>query len=189
MRKIPTLFIRDERGRVLPEWNPEAAWVAGSDVIPTGKWDGTCCLVKGGVLYKRRQLREGQKVPGWVHWTFDPEQLSGHGWQPVGEGPEDKMHREALEKLPDGTYELCGPGVQKNPHGLIQLLLCPHGERGSEVEIDPLPDSPSEAMEILKAALEHIDWEGLVWHDDVNDRYAKIKRRDFGLPWPLPRSR
>ena len=27
--------------------------------------------------------------------------------------------------------------------------------------------------------------EGIVWHDEANDRYAKIKRRDFDLPWPV----
>jgi hypothetical protein len=39
----------------------------------------------------------------------------------------------------------------------------------------------------IKAFLEEHPIEGIVWQDIQLRRMAKIKRRDFGLPWPPKR--
>jgi biotin-dependent carboxylase-like uncharacterized protein len=50
---------------------------------------------------------------------------------PVGDGPDDARHREALAApwtaAEGATYELCGPKVQKNPEGFASHVLVRHG--------------------------------------------------------------
>ena len=58
MRKIPTLFVRDEATRlVTPAVSPGCEWVLKGKGTATVKHDGTCCLVRGGKLYKRHETR------------------------------------------------------------------------------------------------------------------------------------
>jgi hypothetical protein len=56
MDKIKTLFIRDWKNNpdlVTRELEPSCAWIVKNEAIPTRKWDGTCCMIKDGKLYKR----------------------------------------------------------------------------------------------------------------------------------------
>ncbi len=134
MNKIPTMFERDwngDRSRVINQIHAGCEWVASGEGIATRKIDGTCCLVRGGKLYKRRELRGTDKAPeGFEYVTHDEETTKVIGWVPVGDGFEDKWHREAFDPnvlhqndmescqcgTPvDGTYELVGPKVQGNP--------------------------------------------------------------------------
>jgi hypothetical protein len=126
VKKIPTLFERDwngDRSRVVNKVNPACQWVIDGEGIPTRKLDGTCCLVRAGKLYKRRELRAGEEAPiGFLQADYEAETGKTFGWVPVGEGPEDRYHREALSfwtatmiPLWDGTYELVGPKIQGNP--------------------------------------------------------------------------
>jgi len=66
MNKIPTIFERDwkgDRSRVLNQVHSGCEWVAAGEGVATRKIDGSCCLVRSGVLYKRRELREGDSTP------------------------------------------------------------------------------------------------------------------------------
>lgn len=180
MQKIPTLFVREEGGRfVTEEVTPDCEWVLDGEGEASVKWDGTACLIKNGVFYKRHvhKVEKGDPPDGWLHWSFDLEQKSGHGWLPVGDGPEDKWHREAWESHPkylsaDGTYELVGPKVQKNAECCVSHRLWKHGA-------DLRLDAPRTFHE-LKEWFRGRDMEGLVWrHPD--GRMAKIKKRDFGM--------
>lgn len=186
MRKIPTLFLRDEvsRNKALArnEVNPECAWVVAGEGVATRKWDGTCCLVRNGLLYKRLEwdAKKGTAPEAWLHHDFDPAARSGHGWMPVGPGPEDWMHREVIESyagtnVEDGTYELLGPRINKNPEGMFGLLLVRHGR-------DRLDNVPTD-FDGLRTYLRSAVMEGIVWHHP-DGRMAKIKRRDFDIPWP-----
>src|SRR4051812_45544033 len=112
MRKIPTLFVRDwegDRSRVLPTVTPGCEWVLAGEGVATRKLDGTCCLVRDGSLYKRQEYRLLVLAPAdFEAVDYDPETGKRVGWRPVGEGPEDRWHREAFADLPDraeGTYE------------------------------------------------------------------------------------
>jgi hypothetical protein len=108
----------------------ECLWVRDGEGIATRKWDGSACMVKSGVFYKRLEwsTEKGPAPASWLHHDFDPAQRSGHGWYPVGEGPEDWMHRFVAAKavtLPEGTYELCGPKMGKNQEQLTEYKITP----------------------------------------------------------------
>lgn len=66
MKKIPTVFARDmskQPAVVTPEWKAGCEWVRDGEGVATLKRDGTCCMVRDGKLYKRRELKPGQPAP------------------------------------------------------------------------------------------------------------------------------
>ncbi len=181
MEKIPSLFKRRYDGdrQVYDEVTPGAEWVQAGEGIPTIKWDGTSCLMRDGVLFKRYSGKINGKLPADFE-EAERDETTGKvfGWVPVGHGPEDQYHREGFEHtdgLTDGTYELVGPKIQGNPHRYSSHVLVRHG---ADI-LDGIPTSYEE----LKAELSTLDFEGIVWwHSD--GRKVKIKRKDVGLPWP-----
>ena len=58
MRKIPRVFLPDgqELGLAGREIDPQCLWVLHYGRA-TRKFDGTCCLVRDGKLYARRQIK------------------------------------------------------------------------------------------------------------------------------------
>ena len=183
MQKIPTLYIRDKDNPklVTREVDPACQWVIDGEGVATEKWDGSACLVRDGVLYRRHRVKPGKaKPPGWVHWNFEHPEESGHGWALVGDSTADQYHRLAWNHgtkcLLDGTYELVGPSLQKNPHDCEAHHLWMHGG-------EPHPNAPTGFDFLWEWFKDMHPMEGLVWHHP-DGRMAKIKRRDFGLPWP-----
>jgi hypothetical protein len=182
MKKIISLFKRDYDGTrlVYDELMPGAEWVQTGEGIPTVKIDGTSCLIKDGVLYKRHDVKSGKNPPNGFMPAQEPDLTTGHwpGWIPIGDGPEDKWHREAYSgKFDDGaTYELIGPKVQGNPYKKERHELIKHGASLFDSE-------PPRTFDALKAFLESNVIEGIVWHRENGDM-VKIKRRDFGFIWP-----
>jgi hypothetical protein len=179
MQKIISLFQRNYETdrRVRNEVVLGAEWVLAGEGIATRKYDGTCCMVRDGRLYKRFDAKRGKTPPGGFEAAQDPDPTTGHwpGWMPVGDGPEDRWHREAWEhsaRLPDGTYELVGPRVQGNPEKFSTHVLVPHGA-------DVLADAPCD-FDGIRAYLEAHDIEGIVWHHP-DGRMVKIKAKDFGV--------
>lgn len=201
MQKIISLFCRNYDGDrlVRDEIVPGAEWVVAGEGIATRKWDGTCCLVRAGRLYKRYDYKvpptapnpDGRSLPkikpkqpptGWKPAQPEPDPITGHwpGWLLVGDGPEDRWHRETWDSrdpgyYPDGTYELIGPRVQGNPEGYEYHTLKPHGK-------DVLCACPHNYPGIKEYLSEHAI-EGIVWHHP-DGRMVKIKARDFGIKWP-----
>ena len=178
MKKIVSLFQRNYDGDrlVRDEIVSGAEWVAAGEGIATRKYDGTCCMVRNGKLYKRYDAKAGRAPPdGFEPAQPEPDANTGHwpGWLAVGEGPDDARHREAfVTSLGDGTYELCGPKVQSNPERFDSHVLVLHG---SEV----LADAPR-TYDALCRYLAINDIEGIVWHHP-DGRMVKIKGKDFGL--------
>ena len=181
MLKIPSLFERDwdgDKGRVLPVF----ALDLPSDAVATRKWDGTAVRVHQGELWKRYNLKANRSAPEGFEPCGPRDERTGHqfGWVPVGDGPEDRWLREATKVgVPtDGTYELCGPKIGGNPEAWAAHVLIPHG-------VDILNDVPTDFDGLRKWLGEHLI-EGIVWWSAESDGppLAKIKRRDFGLPWP-----
>lgn len=180
MEKIISLFARNYDGDrlVRDEVVAGAEWVIAGEGIATRKWDGTACMIRDGVLYKRYDAKQGRAVPpGFEAAQRDPDPVTGHwpGWLPVGGGPEDRWHREAWQyhgSLPDGTYELLGPKIQGNPDRRQGYCLLRHG---AEV-LDGVPRD----FGGLRAFFAAHDVEGIVWHHP-DGRMVKIKARDFGL--------
>lgn len=199
MKKIPTIFERDWDGTIGPPGrhvlstpHPDCDWVFAGEGEATRKMDGTACLIRldgiRAVLYKRLALRPHKKTgqmpdAPWGFEEIDRDDETGQilGWAPVGIGPEDKWHLEALDLLSDeqqgirpGTYELIGPSVNGNPEGCPANTLVFHGDLSWNEG-----DVPT-AYEELKEWLSYRDIEGIVWHHP-DGRMAKIKKRDFGL--------
>lgn len=180
MKKIPTIFVRDmskQPALVTPEWHKDCLWVRDGDGMATRKYDGTSCMVRAGKLYKRRELRGTDTAPpNFESEGYDEVTCKTVGWVPVGDGPDDKYHRESFYGFEsDGTYELLGPKIQGNKEQRTAHCLQAHSmARG-------YPDAPRE-LYALKEWLTANVIEGLVWHHP-DGRMAKIKRRDFGLKW------
>ena len=195
MKKIPSLFKRDYAGtrQVYDEVVEGCEWVQAGEGIPTEKIDGTCCLIQDGKLFKRYDAKKGRIPPTGFIPTGEPDEVTGHcpGWLPVGFGPEDQWHREAFNELakisPDhidvgGTFELIGPKVQGNPYRLDQHILAVHGENWLDPDELGFPTD----FQKVRAWLEARPLvEGIVWeHRSKVGVFAKIKRKDFGFPWP-----
>lgn len=181
MQKIISLFQRnyDTDRLVRDELTPGAEWVARGEGVATRKYDGTCCLVRGGKLFKRYEVKKGGVLPAEFEAASEVDCVTGkqQGWVPVGDGPEDQYHRAAWNMFPnyvfpDGTYELIGPKVQGNPENVGNYMLIPHGWGG------PIP-APRD-FNGIKNFLSTANIEGIVWHHP-DGRMVKIKTKDFGL--------
>lgn len=182
MEKMPTIFKRDFDSRgIISEQNPECDWVFSGDGVATRKFDGTCCLVKDGKLFKRYStdkitVEKSGFPDGFVQADFDPVTFKIFGWVPVMDRPDERWHNEALKLssvLEDGTYELIGPKIQGNPEHVSMHQFVRHGEW----VFNPQPPRDFEG---LKLFLSGQDIEGIVWHHP-DGRMAKIKKRDFGM--------
>ncbi len=204
MKKIPTIFVRDFSKRphlVIDEVTPGCEWVFEGEGDVTRKWDGTCVLIRDGKMYARYDCKSGRTPPeGFEPCEPEPDRETGHwpGWIEVEDQPQYKWHRKALEfTLADlkcsvhdleGTHELVGPKVNGNPESIPapdsgfsadEHVLIKHGWPG------PLPQVIDRSFEGLKEFLDdEYPMEGIVFHHE-DDRMAKIKRKDFGLPWPV----
>jgi Family of unknown function (DUF5565) len=180
MKKIISLFQRNyETDRLVrDEVVPGAEWVLAGEGTATRKFDGTCCMVRDGKLFKRYDAKKGKMPPPVFEPAQDYDEVTGHmpGWVPVKEGPEDRWFREAFDQLPfapdDGTYELCGPKVQGNPEKFDTHVLVRHG-------IEPLIDVPRD-FDGIREYLRDATIEGIVWHHP-DGRMVKIKKKDFGF--------
>lgn len=179
MNKIPSVYLRDFGGDprfVLPDPNPDAAWVHAGEGVATRKYDGTCVMFDGDAWWARREVKAGKPTPA----NFRPVETDDNtgkimGWVPMDESGFQKFHAEALatghsrEYLP-GTYELCGPKVNGNPEGFECHTLVRHA--GAEVL-----DAPRDFAG-LGPWLHARAFEGIVWHHP-DGRMAKIKSKDF----------
>lgn len=179
MKKIPTMFVREMTRpfRVTPVLAEGCEWVAAGEGVATKKWDGTCCMVKDGKLYKRYDGSKSHVLPS-DFLPADGAESHWHGWRPVADGPEDKWHNEArnnpmLPALADGTYELIGPAINKNPERVGRHEFRKHGDVVYE-----LVERTFDGLKKLFEVSPYI--EGIVFHHS-DGRMAKIKLRDFGI--------
>lgn len=191
MKKIPTLFVRDYSGRpplVTPTVLAGCEWVIEGEGIATPKLDGTACLWRDGRLYGRYDAKAGRTPPpSFAPAQPEPDPMTGHwpGWVPIEETGFRKQADEALRATPalyDGyTYELVGPKVNGNPQGYDSHQLILHGS-----DVGACANAPRTFDELRDWLTTH-PVEGIVWWRDLRfpdcDK-VKIKRRDFGLPWP-----
>ena len=178
MKKIPTIFKRNPENmkEIINEHNPFCEWVFNGEGVATKKYDGTCCRVKNGKLWKRRELKKGQPHPdGFELADYDEVTGKSVGWVLANDEKADRWHIEAFGDglFLDGTYELCGPKVQGNPEGFDHHVLVPHAV-ATRYEYVP------RTFDGLREFLKRMDIEGIVFHHE-DGRMAKIKKRDFGL--------
>lgn len=150
MKKTPSLFKRDYAvtRKVYDEVVEGSEWVIAGEGVATRKWDGTCCLVKDGKLFKRydrkltkeanKRLRDketGQLTAspvfedfkpapeGWEPAEETPNAHTGHwpGWVLVtADDPSSKWHWAAWEAWHDGRQSSLGhPSIV--PDGTYEL--------------------------------------------------------------------
>lgn len=185
MKKIPTLFKRVYENHkvvnILPEVTRGFEWVLKGEGTATVKYDGSCCAIIDGKLYKRYDAKKGKKPPDGAIPCCNPDLITGHWphWVLVDENnPADKWFIEAFKHGADsynnGTYEAVGPHFQGNPYKLDTDMLWRHGSNPILVPRD---------FEGIKKFLKATRIEGIVfWKDD--EPQCKIKRSDFGFDWP-----
>lgn len=181
MRKIPTLFIRDDNDRkhVTREVNPECQWVLDGEGVPTRKYDGTCVrLDENGKWWARREVKPGKARPqNFLIVERDPVTGKEVGWEPIEQSSFAKIHAEVVaawsmsDPWQPGTYELLGPRINGNPEGYEQHML---GRHEDALELD---DAPRDYDGLREWLVSH-PYEGIVWHHP-DGRMAKLKRRDF----------
>jgi hypothetical protein len=174
MKKIPTMFTRDESKSghpVMDEWKPECLWVRDGEGFATVKLDGTNVKVENGRPFKRQKPKERD----YDDAAYVPCDRAN---------PADRWAWEAFDAGHDGDgiYELVGPKIQGNPqqhvaHTLVRVVP-PTNERIA------ITNGPERTFTGLRNWLTEHPIEGLVFHHP-DGRMAKIKRRDFGLKWPV----
>ena len=196
MRKIPTLFVRNpESHKIEPILSDGCEWVLAGQGRATRKVDGTAVLIRNGKAWKRREVKPGRtRPPDFERVETDETTAKEVGWVPVRIGdPSDQYFVEGIRGTgidvppPQGeTFELGGPMVQNNTENLDRHRLIPHNSETLHIAAPPrIAGLDAErAFEILDAYLRDWPHEGVVWHHP-DGRRAKIKRRDFGHPWPL----
>jgi hypothetical protein len=180
MKKMPCLFQRlfdkPHAATLLREVTPGCEWVLAGEGVASRKWDGTACMFRDGILYKRYDAKRGKTPPPGAIACCDPDPVTGHWphWVVAGEG--DKWHIAALRAsgpLPDGTYELIGPHINGNPEGLDAETFRRHGDVLIDVE---------RTFDGMREYLCNAAIEGIVFaHPD--GRMCKIRRNDFGFVW------
>lgn len=186
--------------KIINEINEGCEWVL-TDGIPTRKFDGSACLIKDGILYKRFDAKINKKtgkrraIPeGAIQCISESDPITGHfpHWILVDfDEPENWMHKEAFENirndylyiyelingnLKDGTYELCGPNINGNKDCIPKHIFIPHG-------IDILNIKKPYSFEKIKEFLAMVLIEGIVFHHKTDNRMCKIRRKDFGFNW------
>lgn len=191
MKKIPTLFKRifDEKTHkiidITDEITPgcEEAFLNGKATI---KFDGSCCTIINGVLYKRYDCKKGKTPPEGAIPCCDPDPVTGHWphWVKCDdENPADKWFIEAFNntfmsyklKGVDRTFEAVGPHFQGNPYKFNKDILMVHGEIEEYVKRD---------FDSIRSYLENNAVEGIVFWLN-GEPVCKIKRTDFGFEWPV----
>ena len=194
MKKIPTLFKREFENhnvvKVLPEVTEGMEWVLEGEGVATEKFDGSCCAIIKGELYKRYDAKKGKKPPEGAIPCCDPDPITGHHphWVKCDrENPADKWFWEAYDnsiksilfiyafvgKNMNGTYEAVGKHFQGNPYKGSNDILIPHGRAILNVP---------RTFDGIRDYLEEHEIEGIVFWKDGEPK-CKIKRSDFGFDW------
>lgn len=189
MKKIPTLFVREFRGKgdftLTDVVTPGMEWVLNGEGDATVKMDGSATAIIDGVFYKRYDAKNGKTPPQDAIPCSDPDPVTGHWPHWVKVDPNDPADlwlccahlNSGGNYLPDGTYEAIGPHFRANPYNLNRDILERHGIRVVNVP---------RTFEGIKEYLAENYVEGLVFWKDGQPQ-CKIRRKDYGFPWNEPK--
>lgn len=200
MKKIPTMFVRVFENHKVVRTENEFTDPSFEEVlkngIPTIKFDGACCAIINGEFYKRYDAKKGKPIPeNAIKCQEEADPVTGHlpCWVPVDfSKSEDKWFVEAYDNTFNdyeksvinmneyaGTYEAIGPHFQGNPYN----HECDHLIKHGVFEVYGLEDRTFTG---ILHWLETHNEEGIVfWDAEMTHPVCKIKRSDFGLPWPI----
>ena len=165
---------------------PGMEWVGRGEGVATEKVDGAACAIIEGRFYKRydANVKKGRKPPlGAIPCQPEADPVTGHWPFWVFVDPQKRENAwlvNALSNTPwgreDGTYEAVGKHFQGNPYGLDDDFL----ERHGRIKLRCCPRDYDGLKDFLSAN----EIEGVVFWKDGAPR-CKIRRKDFGLPWPV----
>jgi hypothetical protein len=183
MKKMKTLLVKDENHLATEEI--QCPWVFDDGVQAYIKSDGSACMIKDGVLYKRYDAKRNKKTgefkqpPEGSIPCCEPDEVTGHWPHWAVCTREDKWHMEAFNgSEPDGTYELIGPKVNGNHERVGKHELLSH-KKG-------IQDLTSVKFDYagIKSFIECLPHEGIVFHHP-DGRMCKVRRKDFEFDWPI----
>lgn len=109
MKKIPTLFERQFENHkitgILPKPAEGLEWVLDKDrmlkgeIVPTVKYDGSCCALIDGLLYVRYDAKRGKKPPEGAIPCCEPDPVTGHHphWVRADGNPAYKWYARARD--------------------------------------------------------------------------------------------
>ncbi len=198
MKKIPTLFQRQDSGRyVIDQVTPGCEWVLEGQGVALRKFDGVCVKRdESGEWWARRTVNnysDPLAAPtDCVLEEMDTTTGKAFGWVPS----EMSSFHEVLGEVLDngyspthgpGTYELMGPTINGNPEKLDWPALVKHSHAP---RVWPLVGKPPYTFawlrEFMLTGTTHtfpLHAEGVVWYHASGDgRMVKLKRRDFPQP-------
>jgi hypothetical protein len=194
MKKIPTVLKRDpdDMRHLLPEVTPGCEWVLAGEGKATRKYDGVCTMRDDeGVWWARREVKPDQSTPvAFQAVAKDDATGKWVGWVPIEQSGHAKWHAEALDAriqrglgvLAPGTYELCGPRVNRNPERFDHHTLVSHAHASvvalEDWEHTDLTDGDFGGLKTVLLTLGGLGYEGIVWHHE-DGRMAKLKAKDF----------
>lgn len=190
MKKIPPLFTllynNNKHIGISSAVTPGFEWVFNGEGTATVQYDGSCCAIINGQLYRRYDAKKGKKPPEDAIPCCDPDPITGrwpHWVKCKRDNPSDKWFWTAYDNTPlaveDGTYEAVGVHFQGNPYNFPNDMLYPHGLDKIKV---------LRTFNGIRSYLEEHAIEGIVFWKD-GEPQCKIKRSDFGFPWPVKKGR
>lgn len=209
MKKIPTLFERVYKNHQIIETLPKVTkgmeWVLQGEGVATVKYDGSCCAIINGKLYKRYNAKNGKAVPqGAIRCQDEADPITGNlpCWVEVDmKKPEDKWFREAYNQTKENERIAitCGNGetnkynrkiyVFPNLHdGTYEAIGVHFQGNPYKLKTDYLVKHGEHTINVdrtfegIKKYLQENYIEGLVFWKDGKPQ-CKIKRSDFGLEW------
>jgi hypothetical protein len=186
MEKIPTLFERNDKFKVIDKIHEGCDWVIRGEGQATEKLDGMNMrlTVQGGMVVKvekRRNPTRDQKKAGIVDgWYVDAKEADNNDkWL------FDAVRNTDVSSWPDGEHsvEALGPSIQGNPLGLDRHVCVPFNLKIPVYENVPRTFDglkmfiATEALKSIYSPHGNLA-EGIVFHHP-DGRRAKIKRKDF----------
>lgn len=197
VQKIPTIYLRESHADgdsrfVRPDFTPGC-----EDVLSNPKWvarrkyDGHALLLDDeGQWWARKAVAVGRTAPEdfkevymeYVSRAQRPDNVKRYGWIPVKNSVyvpefEDARAHSILSDARPGTYELCGPDINRNPERYEYHKLVEHS-RAVRIDVPARCVHFPELRHFFRDVLGAAGVEGIVWtHED--GRMAKLKVRDF----------
>lgn len=195
MKKIPTLFERDpaKRYQVVPRLTLNCEWVLRGDGFTTIKLDGVNVKVEAG----GRLLRRLRPATGASEAAYVPFLEEDSDYPQVKEAYANAVKTSYTNSLREGIYEVYGPKIEGNHQQVTEHMMIRIAPVDSQLMISTLTAGIKRGVGVavetffdsVKACLiDSPDIEGIVFHQEsggVPIAMAKIKRKDFGLAWPV----
>lgn len=210
MKKIPTLFERKfENHKVVSITNsvtPGFEWVLNGEGQATVKYDGSCCALINGKLYKRYDAKKGKKPPAggipccepdpvtghWPHWVLVDEKNPADKWFVEARNNYFTKFRQAQMILHDFLIPrfIDSNAVFHVPDGTYEAIGLHFNGNPYGMEYDTLIQHGCDMTDMYRSFdgirdfLDKTAIEGIVFWKDGEPK-CKIKRTDFGLEWPI----